>query len=71
MPTRIHANSNSCTGAISRSTFEALLALRQQHNMAHGVSDLYAVCRLRAYGDTTITACSQEIAEARWMDLDE
>jgi hypothetical protein len=48
--------------------FQSLLCFRQQHNLAWGRSDIYAVCRLRAVSDT-IRLDEREIAECAWLSL--
>jgi ADP-ribose pyrophosphatase YjhB (NUDIX family) len=53
-----------------RTTFAGLLALRQQHGVAFGASDLYAMALLRlapGAGAERITVDATEIAEAKWV----
>lgn len=50
--------------------FVSLLALRHQHGMAWGRSDLYLLCRLRPL-TTDIRIDPREIADAAWMDAAE
>ena len=53
--------------------FRSVLALRQQHGVAWGRSDLYVMCRLALPpgGSGEITLDPREIADARWMDAGE
>ena len=46
--------------------------MRQQHTHpgAFGRSDLYVICRLRAL-TLEISPCDHEIAQCRWMSVDE
>lgn len=53
-----------------RARFESVLAMRHQHNVGFSVSDLYVICRCVALSDT-ISPCNDEIAEARWLPLEE
>eukprot|EP00043_Microstomoeca_roanoka_P011877 m.112351 g.112351 ORF g.112351 m.112351 type:complete len:282 (-) comp15323_c1_seq1:340-1185(-) len=50
--------------------FKSLLSFRQQHGVAFGISDLYMICRCEPL-TTEIRACPTEIAEAKWMPLQE
>lgn len=52
--------------------FRSVLALRQQHGVAWGRSDLYVMCRLALPpgGSAEITLDPREIADACWMDAD-
>jgi ADP-ribose pyrophosphatase YjhB (NUDIX family) len=52
-----------------RAAFRGLLALRHQHGVAYGRSDLYVLCRMHALS-TDITVDASEILDARWMDGD-
>ncbi|KAG5175752.1 nucleoside diphosphate linked moiety X-type motif 6 [Tribonema minus] len=63
-----------------RSAFAGLLAFRQQHAMQFGNSDLYFICRMTrrtgegegdGEGEQELRPCAHEIAEARWMPLEE
>ncbi|XP_030768077.1 nudix hydrolase 8 isoform X2 [Sitophilus oryzae] len=50
--------------------FESLLTIRQTHNGMFECTDLYIVMNLRAL-NTDIKKCEMEIAECRWMDIEE
>lgn len=50
--------------------FVSLLAFRHQHDYRFGCSDIYFVCVLRPL-TTEINACPVEVADCRWMDLDD
>lgn len=50
-----------------RTTFASVLALRHQHGVAWGRSDLYVMCRLRPLSEL-ITIDPREIKEATWVD---
>lgn len=56
------------TGVAAR--FRSIVGFREQHNVGFGVSDLYFVCRCEPVS-TDITHCPREIAEAKWMPVDE
>ena len=56
------------TGVVSE--FESLLAMRHQHNVAWGRSDIYVVCALRALTET-ICMDPGEISECRWVSREE
>ena len=51
-----------------KSEFKSVLAIRQQHKLAFGVSDFYIVTRLAAITDE-LHLCSSEIQDARWVPL--
>jgi 8-oxo-dGTP pyrophosphatase MutT (NUDIX family) len=53
-----------------RTQFEALVCFRHWHEYRHGKSDIYFVARLRAL-TRRIRRQQEEIAECRWMPLDE
>ncbi|KAL8594458.1 hypothetical protein ACOMHN_018166 [Nucella lapillus] len=48
----------------------SLLAFRHMHQYRYGCSDLYFVCLMRPL-TTDIKPCPVEVADCRWMDLDE
>ncbi|XP_076434944.1 nucleoside diphosphate-linked moiety X motif 6-like [Babylonia areolata] len=50
--------------------FQSLLAFRHEHNYRYGCSDMYFVCLMRPL-TREIKACPLEIADCRWLDLDE
>ncbi|BFZ18544.1 hypothetical protein BsWGS_21583 [Bradybaena similaris] len=50
--------------------FVCVIAYRHMHNYRHGCSDFYHVCLMKPLS-TDIKACPLEIAECRWMHLDE
>ncbi|GFO15071.1 nudix hydrolase 8-like [Plakobranchus ocellatus] len=50
--------------------FVCVLAFRHMHNYRHGCSDFYYVCLLRPLS-LEIKPCPNEIAECKWLDLDE
>jgi ADP-ribose pyrophosphatase YjhB (NUDIX family) len=50
--------------------FHSILAFRQQHGVDFGVSDLFFVARCSVV-TTTIRPCNVEIAEARWMPIED
>lgn len=53
-----------------RSSFVALVGLRNQHGLAFGKSDLYAVCRMQAES-LEIRKCDTEIGECVWMPMED
>lgn len=53
-----------------RAEFESILTLRQAHHGMFGCSDIYVVVNLRAL-TAVIEKCEREIAECRWMDVEE
>jgi len=53
-----------------RTRFEAVVCFRHQHGYRFGKSDFYFVCRLSPLS-SEITADPNEIADARWMPVDE
>ena len=53
-----------------RTQFEALVCFRHWHGYRYGKSDIYFVCRLRPL-DERISIQEEEIAESRWMPVDE
>jgi 8-oxo-dGTP diphosphatase len=56
------------TGVQTR--FESVVCFRHQHGYRFGKSDFYFVCRLSPLSEE-ITADPKEIADARWMPVDE
>lgn len=50
--------------------FMSVLTFRHQHNFRYGCSDWYYICVMKPVGGD-IKPCPQEIAECRWMDIDE
>ncbi|CAG5136387.1 unnamed protein product [Candidula unifasciata] len=50
--------------------FVCVIAYRHMHNYRHGCSDFYYVCLMKPL-TADIQACPLEIAECKWMDLDE
>ena len=50
--------------------FESLACFRHWHGYRYGKSDIYFVCRLSALSDE-ITMEEEEIAECRWMSLED
>lgn len=61
-------------------TFQSIISFRHTHNMAHGRSDLYFVCKLQPveqvdkHGSPIIptpVACEEEIEAAAWIPMDE
>lgn len=56
------------TGVQTR--FDALVCFRHWHGYRYGKSDIYFVCRLRPLSEE-ITICEEEIAESRWMPVQE
>jgi 8-oxo-dGTP pyrophosphatase MutT (NUDIX family) len=56
------------TGVHTR--FESVVCFRHQHGYRFGKSDFYFVCRLSPLSET-INADPDEIADARWMPVDE
>lgn len=50
--------------------FVSVLTFRHQHNFRYGCSDWYYICLMKAVGGA-INPCPQEIAECRWMDIEE
>jgi 8-oxo-dGTP pyrophosphatase MutT (NUDIX family) len=56
------------TGVQTR--FESVVCFRHQHGYRYGKSDFYFVCRLSPISDE-VNADPEEIAEARWMPVDE
>ncbi|XP_021346359.1 nucleoside diphosphate-linked moiety X motif 6-like isoform X2 [Mizuhopecten yessoensis] len=50
--------------------FVSVLTFRHQHNFRYGCSDWYYICLMKAVGGS-IKPCPQEIAECKWMDIDE
>jgi 8-oxo-dGTP pyrophosphatase MutT (NUDIX family) len=53
-----------------RAEFEALVCFRHWHGYRYGKSDIYFVCRLRPLSKA-ITIQEEEIAECRWMPVEE
>jgi 8-oxo-dGTP pyrophosphatase MutT (NUDIX family) len=53
-----------------RTRFESVVCFRHQHGYRFGKSDFYFVCRLAPLS-SEITADEHEIADARWMPVDE
>jgi 8-oxo-dGTP diphosphatase len=53
-----------------RTRFESVVCFRHQHGYRFGKSDFYFVCRLSPLSET-INADPEEIADARWMPVDE
>ena len=53
-----------------RTRFESVVCFRHQHGYRFGKSDFYFVCRLAPLS-SEITADPVEIADARWMPVDE
>lgn len=53
-----------------RTRFESVVCFRHQHGYRFGKSDFYFVCRLSPLS-SEITADEHEIADARWMPVDE
>jgi len=53
-----------------RTAFRSVLAMRHQHGVGWGRSDLYVLCRLAPLS-SEITLDPREIAEAQWMDAHE
>lgn len=53
-----------------RTRFESVVCFRHQHGYRFGKSDFYFVCRLAPLSNE-ITADEHEIADARWMPVDE
>lgn len=53
--------------------FQSVLSLRHQHELQFGNSDLYFICRLvpKVNGSIDINKCSDEIADACWMPLEQ
>lgn len=56
------------TGVHTR--FDALVCFRHWHGYRHGKSDIYFVCRLKPLSEE-ITIEAEEIAESRWMPVQE
>lgn len=56
------------TGILAK--FESLLSFRHAHYAMFGCSDIYFVISLKALSNK-INKCDREIAECRWMDIDE
>jgi 8-oxo-dGTP pyrophosphatase MutT (NUDIX family) len=61
-------------------TFSSIISFRHTHNMAHGRSDLYFVCKLLPIEDVdengspvvpTPVACEEEIEAAAWVPMEE
>uniref|UniRef100_A0A0B7AR21 Nudix hydrolase domain-containing protein n=1 Tax=Arion vulgaris TaxID=1028688 RepID=A0A0B7AR21_9EUPU len=50
--------------------FVCVIGYRHMHNYRHGCSDFYHVCLLKPL-TTEIRPCPLEIAECKWMDLEE
>lgn len=50
--------------------FDTMIAIRHAHGAGFGCSDLYIVMALIPITNT-ITKCEREIAECRWMPIDE
>ncbi|CAH1802471.1 unnamed protein product [Owenia fusiformis] len=50
--------------------FESILSFRHQHNYRFGLSDWYFMCLLRPITQE-LNPCVREIAECRWMHIDE
>ncbi|MDP7634212.1 MAG: NUDIX domain-containing protein, partial [Candidatus Latescibacteria bacterium] len=50
--------------------FDALVCFRHWHGYRYGKSDIYFVCRLRPLSEQ-ITIQEEEIAESRWMSVQE
>ncbi|XP_062583042.1 nucleoside diphosphate-linked moiety X motif 6-like [Saccostrea cucullata] len=50
--------------------FVSVLGFRHQHNFRFGCSDWYFVCLMKAV-TTEIKHCPQEIAECKWISVDE
>jgi 8-oxo-dGTP pyrophosphatase MutT (NUDIX family) len=53
-----------------RTRFESVVCFRHQHGYRFGKSDFYFVCRLSPLS-TEIQADPEEIADARWMPVDD
>jgi 8-oxo-dGTP diphosphatase len=53
-----------------RTSFESVVCFRHQHGYRFGKSDFYFVCRLSPLSEEII-ADPKEIADARWMPVDE
>jgi 8-oxo-dGTP pyrophosphatase MutT (NUDIX family) len=53
-----------------RTRFDALVCFRHWHGYRYGKSDIYFVCRLRPLSEE-ITIEAEEIAESRWMPVQE
>eukprot|EP01060_Flectonema_neradi_P020037 TRINITY_DN27560_c0_g1_i1.p1 TRINITY_DN27560_c0_g1~~TRINITY_DN27560_c0_g1_i1.p1 ORF type:complete len:252 (+),score=34.33 TRINITY_DN27560_c0_g1_i1:48-803(+) len=51
-----------------KAEFEHLLGVRHCHELSHGRSDLYFICKLKPT-TTTISKCDVEIADAGWFPL--
>lgn len=51
-------------------TFKSLIAFRHMHKYRFGCSDMYFVCLMKPLS-LEINSCPNEIAECKWMDLDE
>ncbi|KAF7278378.1 hypothetical protein GWI33_008507 [Rhynchophorus ferrugineus] len=50
--------------------FDSLLTLRQTHQQMFGCTDIYVVMNLKALSQD-IQKCEKEIAECKWMDIEE
>ncbi|KAG5670531.1 hypothetical protein PVAND_000789 [Polypedilum vanderplanki] len=53
-----------------KTRFESLVSARHAHSAAFGCSDLYFILKLIPETQE-ITKCEREIADCRWMDIDE
>ena len=53
-----------------KTAFQNILTLRHSHNIQYGMSDIYVICQLKPL-TTEINIDEDEIAEAKWMNLDE
>ncbi|XP_064618827.1 nucleoside diphosphate-linked moiety X motif 6-like [Lineus longissimus] len=53
-----------------RCKFVSLLSFRHQHNYRFGTSDLYFICLLEPITEE-INMCAMEIADCKWIDIDE
>ena len=53
-----------------RTRFDALVCFRHWHGYRYGKSDIYFVCRLKPLSEE-ITIEAEEIAESRWMPVQE
>lgn len=50
--------------------FDSLISLRHTHNAMFDCSDMYIIVSLKPLSEN-IEKCEREIAECKWMDIDE